>query len=474
MSHLLQNLQMSSDNLRATTAHLVGARGAGMKALGEYLLDLGWQVTGSDNSEPCAGRSESVPISSGHAAANLPDSLDVLVHTPAVDEANIEVQTATQLGTTCLSYPQMLGEISRSHRTVAVSGTHGKSTTTALLSWILQSAGLSPSMICGAELVKPSVSGWADDGDVLVAEACEYRSGFLHLQPEIGVLLGIEPDHFDCFENPKQQLDAFRQFAQRLPEDGLLVVNADCRQSMAVAESVSLRTTTVSFEGPVGWRAQDVCQVETGLMFRVCHSQHFHSQIYFPSHGRHQITNVLAAIAVAAELGVQADKIEFAIETFPGLRRRFEPVGTWGGVSLIDDYAHHPTAVTATIRAARKKYPNRRLVAVFEPHQYSRTDALFDDFVAALRKADEVVIAPIFAARESVESSAKQALIEQLASEIRSDGTAAVAAGSLDQVIATLDDSLAPGDVLLTMGAGNIDRIPHEFLGRFQRHSEAG
>jgi UDP-N-acetylmuramate--alanine ligase len=474
MSQQLQNLLNQRHSLRAASAHLVGARGAGMKALGEYLLDLGWQVTGSDNSNCIDSRVNSVPVVDGHAAANVSEQLDLLVHTPAVDANNIEVQAAISQGTTCLSYPQMLGEISAGHETVAVSGTHGKSTTTALLGWILNSAGLSPSMICGAELLKPRISGWADSGDVLVAEACEYRSGFLQLEPQIAVLLGIEPDHFDCFETPQHQQAAFQNFAQRLPDDGLLVVNADCRQSMEVAKAVRRRTTTISFQGPVGWRVEDVSQVETGLMFRVCHSQHFHSRIYFPSFGRHQVTNVLAAIAVAAELGVPADKIESAIETFPGLARRFESLGTWGGVSLIDDYAHHPTAVTATIRAARQKYGARRIVAVFEPHQYSRTEALFDDFAAALGKANQVVIAPLFAAREHIDSPAKHQLIEQLATEVQSCGTTAVAAESLDQVIATLDDSLAPGDVLLTMGAGNIDRIPHEFLGRFQRHSEAG
>lgn len=474
MSRSLQQLLTALSPLHAPNAHLVGARGAGMRALGEFLLDLGWQVTGSDNSDSLLDRQDSISVCQGHSASNVPEQLDLLVHTPAVGDTNVEIVTATDRGTRCLSYPQMLGELSRVHQTVAVSGTHGKSTTTGLLGWILRWADLSPSMICGAELLKLNASGWANNGDVLVTEACEYRSGFLHLDPQVAVLLGIEPDHFDCFENLEQQVNAFRDFVQRLPDDGLLVVNADCKESLAIANSISQRTTQISFEGPVGWRAEDISQVETGLMFRVCHSQHFHSMISFPSHGRHQVTNVLAAIAVAAELGIPAAKIEAAVETFPGLKRRFESLGNWGGVQLIDDYAHHPTAVTATIRAVRKKFNGRRLVAVFEPHQYSRTESLFEGFSAALGKADQVVIAPLFAARENIDFATKQALIEQLATEIKATGTPAVAVGSLDQVIATLDDSLAPGDVLLTMGAGNIDRIPHEFIGRFQRHSEAG
>ena len=209
-------------------------------------------------------------------------------------------------------------------------------------------------------------------------------------------------------------------------------------------------------------------------MFRALHGAHHHCDIELPLHGRHHVHNALAAIAVAAELGVRAEQIESAVLSFPGLRRRFERLGTFGGVTIIDDYAHHPTAITATLRAARSCFPDRRLVCVFEPHQFSRTEALFDDFALSLSAADQVHLAPIFAARESVETAATENLAERLAQAVECGETVTSAYSTLDRVMATLDDSLEPGDVLLTMGAGHVDRIPHEFIGRFRQHSEAG
>lgn len=456
-------------------AHLVGARGTGMKAMAELLIGMGWQVTGSDNrvatlpSDPTGYR-----ITQGHHASNVPANADVLVHTPAVDSTNVEVRAAETLGIPCLTYPQMLGEIMLERRGIAVCGTHGKSTTTALLGWILAQGGLSPSVAIGAELTWPRKSGWAGNSDLFVAEACEYRRGFLHLEPEMVVMLGMEADHFDCFGDLADQRQAFTEFTQQVTNCGTVFANVDCRATAAIAADCRRRVTRFSLSGPVGWRAVDVCPVETGLLFRVCHGEHHHSDVLLPLFGRHHVINGLAAIAVASELGMPAERIEEAVESFPGLGRRFEEVGVANGVTVIDDYAHHPTAITATIRAARQKYPRRFLTAVFEPHQYSRTSALFDDFARSLSKADRVVIAPVFTARENVDPVACKDLTDELATAVTKYGGSAEAITSLDRVIATLDDSLEPGDVLLTMGAGNIDRIPHEFIGRFQRHSQAG
>ncbi len=461
---------------QARRAHLVGACGTGMRALAQLLTGFQWSVTGSDNS--CFGAEPfdepTIQIAEGHAAAHLPSDVDVLVHSPAVGTDNVEVKAAQERGVPVLSYPQMLGELMRDRHGIAVCGTHGKSTTTALCTWILSQAGLSPSVAMGASLTWPRKSGWAGSGQLFVAEACEYRRAFLALEPETIVMLGVEPDHFDCFEDEDDQKHAFAEFADKLSHDGTLLANVDCRTTAAIAETYSGQVTRFSLSGPVGWHAQDVCPVEAGVMFRVCHGAHHHCDVLLPLFGRHHVMNALAAIAVAAELGVPAAEIEAALLTFPGLERRFEEIGTFGGVTVVDDYAHHPTAITATIRAARQKYPRRRVCAVFEPHQYSRTTNLFDDFAQALCKADRVIVAPIFAAREDIGVEACDQLVSQLAEAVTAQGCPADAGSSLDRILTTLDHSLEPGDVLLTMGAGNIDRIPHEFTGQFQRHSEAG
>ncbi len=475
MTRLNPNLFVAHDSRNTTpAAHLVGARGTGMKALGELLVGLGWKVTGSDISPGPDSGSAAIPISRGHDPARIRPGLDVLVHTPAVDGTNAEVSQANSLGIPCLTYPEMLGELMNHRRGIAVCGTHGKSTTTALLGWILAKSGLSPSVAIGAEFAWPQKSGWAGNSNLFVVEACEYRRAFSHLAPEIIIALGCEPDHFDCFGTQAEMTSAYADFFKQLPSDGLLIANFDCRTTAQLADEFDCRVTRFSRSSSPGWRAEDVVPIETGVLFRVCHNQHHHSDIHLPLYGRHQVTNALAAISVASELGVRATQIESAIESFPGLRRRFEHTGTYCGVEVLDDYAHHPTAVTATIRSARQKYPHRPIVAVFEPHQHSRLTALFDDFVDSLSAADRVIVAPIFTARESVSSDVCDLLNSRLATEICGRGTPAVAVKSLDHALTTLDDSLLTGDVLLTMGAGNIERVSHEFTGQFQRYSEAG
>ncbi len=458
--------------------HLVGVRGSGMRSLAELLLQMGCGVSGSDLAAPATSlqqlRHLGARVAVGHDAAYVPADTRLLVHTPAVSATNPEIVEANRRGIPVLSYTQMLGQLMLDREGIAVAGTHGKSTTTALLGWILQQADLEPSVVVGAEMRGAAGGGWFGHGEQILVEACEYRRGFLDLKPEMAVLLGLEPDHFDCFPSSTEALEAFTEFAGGVPDDGILFANADCPQTRDIAESVGTHVTWFSRSRFSGWRVSDVCAVETGLLFRVHHGANTHSDVELPLFGRHHVHNALAAIAVAAELGVKAEQIELAVASFPGLRRRFEELGTHGGVTLVDDYAHHPTAITGTIRAARNRYPSRRVVCVYEPHQYSRAHNLFGEFTLALSAADEVLITPVFTARETVSSRACDELTKRLAADIQTKETGARTCASLDHVLATLDDSLQPGDVLLTMGAGQVDRIPHEFIGRFSEHSEAG
>ena len=458
--------------------HLVGACGSGMSSLAGLLLQMGCGVTGSDLAAPTISLRQLQRLGArvvlGHDATHVPAATRLLVHSPAVSPTNPELTEARRLGIPVLSYTQMLGQLMRDREGIAIAGTHGKSTTTALLGWILQQADLEPSIVVGAEMRGSNSGGRFGRGRQILVEACEYRRGFLDLKPEMAVLLGLEPDHFDCFASPAEALDAFTEFASSVPDDGVLFANADCPQTRNLAESTATHVTWFSRSQFNGWRVSDVCPVETGLLFRVHHGANTHSDVELPLSGRHHVHNALAAIAVAAELGVRAEQIESAVASFPGLRRRFEDLGTHAGVTIVDDYAHHPTAITGTIRAARSRYPNRRVVCVYEPHQYSRAHSLFDEFTLALSAADEVLITPVFTARETVSSDVCDELTKRMAAAIQTKETRAHMCASLDHVLATLDDSLQPGDVLLTMGAGQVDRIPHEFIGRFSKHSEAG
>lgn len=459
------------------SAHLIGVCGSGMKALAEWLTDSGWTVSGSDNRPDSATRealrSRGVVVRTGHAAANLPDACSLVVHSPAVPDNNIELRVARSRGIDCVSYPRMLGRIMADSCGVAVAGTHGKSTTTALIGWILQRAGRRPSVLVGAEFADTGRNGWAGTGDVVVMESCEYRRGFLELSPARTVLLGIEADHFDSFDSLESMTETFRLFAART-RGGPVYLNADCPHTIKIPRNLETKTVLFGRSTIAHWRATQVQVSVDGLTMRISAGGREAGRASVPLVGTHHVTNALAAVCVCAEMGVDIETILQALTAFPGLRRRFEVAGEYCGVTLVDDYAHHPTAIRAVLRAARRRFPGRRLVAVFEPHQLSRTIALFDDFAAALREADSVFLAPIFTAREDANATTCHETLQRLQAVVDRDGPPTTAAQSLETLISTLDDAMRPGDVCVTMGAGNVDRIRYEFLGRFQRHSAAG
>lgn len=373
-----------------------------------------------------------------------------------------------------MSYPQMLGELMQQGHGIAVAGTHGKSTTTALIGWVLRAAGLDPTVICGAELVGEQRSRRGGHGEPIVVESCEYRRGFLHLAPTSGVLLGVEPDHFDCFADQQELVAAFEQFVDTIPRDGLVLANADCESTSDLTARVQPAAVSMSVRGDATWRAGAVLCDGDGLSMRVLYNGRLCGTVTVPLAGRHHAINVLAAVGIASQFGVPFRTAAEALAAFPGLCRRFEVRGTWCGVTLVDDYAHHPTAVVATLAAVRQRYAGRRVVVVFEPHQVSRTESLMEQFADALCRADELLVVPVFAARESVSMARIDSAVGTLVEKVRQRGGPARAVASLDRVPATLDHALQPGDVLLTMGAGYVDRIHHELLGRLQRHSEAG
>jgi UDP-N-acetylmuramate--alanine ligase len=460
------------------SAHLVGVCGSGMKALAELLSAMGWSISGSDNNGSeavvAALSRRGLRVHPGHHGRFLPEKSDVLVYSPAVGPENEERQRALRLGIPQLSYSQMLGRLMRGHDGVCVAGTHGKSTTTAMTGCILTAAGLAAAVVVGAEVREIGVSAWAGAGRNFVVESCEFQKSFLDLSPRFAAILGIEPDHFDCYPNLDETIAAFAEFVQRVPAAGRLLIHAGCEASKAACVAAQGPVEAIGVEGRNGdssaeWRATDLRPTDEGTRFRVFYRGEFFAEIALRIPGTHNIANALAAAALAHAAGADPATIREALCDFPGIGRRFEPVGSWRGVTLIDDYAHHPTAVTATLETARARFPGRRLWCVFQPHQVSRTRALFTEFAVSLAVADHVLLVPVFAAREHV--CDEPALVSQnLAAAIAAEGAAARFVESLDRAVATLDDELQPGDVLITMGAGDIGKVHHAFTRPLQRH----
>ena len=449
------------------SAHLVGICGSGMQALAELLSGMGWRVSGSDQQATgevikAQARCGQI-IRPGHRATHVPRHADVLVYSQAIGMGNVERKQAKRLGIPQLSYSQMLGRLMSDRVGVSIAGTHGKSTTTAMMASLLDSAGLSPSAVVGARLIDRGHSGWAGDGELLVVESCEYRRSFLDLAPRLAVITGIEPDHFDCYGSLDEAVDAYAAFAASIESSGLLLVAEDCASAAIAARRATARVKTYGRSPASDWCAAEIRRTDWGSRFRLLDRGRFLCEITVPVPGRHNVDNALAAAAMACELGVDLERVREGLAEYAGIRRRFERIGSWRGVTVVDDYAHHPTAVRATLETARETFGERRLCCAFQPHQVSRTVELFDEFVSSLSVADLVLVLPVFAAREDDTRSASvsRKLVERI--ERSGRGSRCRFVPSLDRLVATLDDETRRGDVLITMGAGDIDRVRHEF-----------
>jgi UDP-N-acetylmuramate--alanine ligase len=454
------------------TAHLVGVCGAGMKALAELLQGQGWQLSGSDMLPAVPGIAamthRGFQFHQGHAAGNLRASTELLVYSPAVPPANPERAEATARGIPQRSYSQMIGWLMQSQIGVCIAGTHGKSTTTAMVGWILSVARRDPAVLVGAELCDGGQSGRTGNSGLLVVESCEFQRSFLDFQPHHAAILNIETDHFDCYADLPSVVTAFREFAARLPSDGVLLVNGDSTACLDAVVEASARIVTFGSSSKCDWQSGEFTDSTAGTTFTIRNCGENWGTARLRLHGHHNRENALAAAALCAEIGIDRTDILSALGSFGGVKRRFEVVGEWKGMLLIDDYAHHPTAVRATLATARQVFGQRHIRCVFQPHQVSRTLGLMDEFETCFDDADELLVLPAFAARERVTTEPRQ-VSEELVRRIASRGRSARFVESLDQTLITVDDAARPGDILIAMGAGDIDRINHELTRRLRR-----
>ena len=456
------------DDLQPRTTHLVGACGSGMRALAELLLDLNWSLSGSDFSPPNPATNNLIHrgfrFYQGHDQSHVEPTTQLLIHSPAVPTENVERSAARQRQIPEISYGQMIGRFLNSGRGVCIAGTHGKSTTTAMTACVLQAANRLSGVVLGAEVCDRQRSGWKSDGDLFVAESCEFQQTFHQFHPQYATILNIEPDHFDCYPDLQSLMAAFTQFARQTDPQGTVILNQDCPQSRRLLEASDIPGRRVTFGcGPAAdWSARSAEFLSRGVRFQLFHGESPVGEVPLQLHGRHNLMNALAAAATCGEIGVPIPVICDALAAFRGIRRRLEFRGTVRQIAMYDDYAHHPTAVQVTLATLREIVGNRTIHCIFQPHQVLRTQVLMEEFSRSFGAADQVLIAPVFAAREDI-ASQSVSTSEELARRIATQGIAAKSGGTLDQIVSTLEYSTRPGDVIVTMGAGDIDRIHHEF-----------
>jgi len=437
--------------------HLVGIGGIGLSAIARVLHGWGYQVSGSDR-QPSALTArlaaEGMRVYAGHKADQVAGA-NVVIVSSAVAEDNPEVAEARRHGVPVVKRDQFLPDLTAGKVTIAVAGTHGKTTTSAMIAWILVQAGLDPTFIVGGVLANLGTNARAGQGPHFVIEADEYDRAFLGLWPQVAVITAIEHDHPDCYPTFAEMRDAFARFAVQARASGVLIVGGEDREARGLGETwhrIGGQAATFGLGPGWDWRAEQV-QLETATSFEVWRTTRRLGGCALGLPGRHNVLNALAALAAADAIGVSFEVAVRALSEFRGTARRFERKGEAGGVTVVDDYAHHPTEIRATLAAAKARYPGRAIWAVFQPHTYSRTVSLIEQFGTAFGDADHVLVTGIYAARESDTLGVSGA---DVAAQIRQNGHRDVEyVETLDGATDAVLEQVRPGDVLLTMGAGD-------------------
>ncbi len=455
--------------------HFVGIGGIGMSALAKILLEGGYQVSGSDlKLSPITARLEEMGarVFEGHRPEHV-EGAELIVATSAAREDNTEIVAGRARGIPVIKGSEMLGRMMEGKMSICVAGTHGKTTTTAMIAKTLADAGLDPTFVVGGEVLDLGSNGRLGRGPHFVAEADEYDRRFLDLTPHIAVVTNIEADHLDYYGTFDALVEGFRAFVDRLPPDGALVACWDDPQARRLAKMVRRRNgngpqvVTYGLERPGQWWATDVRQNGNGGHdFVVWHLGRRTGAFSLRVPGRHNVANALAALAVADLLDLNLEQVGQSLATYSGTHRRFEVKGKVGGVTVVDDYAHHPTEIRTTLVAARERFPSRDLWVVFQPHTYSRTKHLMAEFAEALTLADHVVVTEVYAAREHDTLGVSGADIVA-----RMEHPDARFVPQLDAAARDVAARMKPGDVLLTLGAGDVWQVGETVMGLL---SEAG
>ena len=448
--------------------HFVGAGGIGMCGLAELLHDQGYRVSGSDlrgGATVDRLRSLGIEVAIGHDARHVGEA-DVVVYSSAIRPTNPELVAAEERHIPVIGRAEMLAEVMRLKDGIAVAGSHGKTTTTSLIAHVLYSAGLDPTAVIGGRVLGSAgapTGARLGAGDVLVAEADESDGSFLRLAPVIAVITNIDPEHLDHYGTYDALQESFVAFANRIPFWGCAVLCLDHPGVQSIIPKLTRRYVTYGFASQADLVASDVRVSAEGVQFQVRHRGEALGTVQTRMRGRHNVMNALATIAVAQELEVPFDTIANALADFVGIERRFQRIGEVDGVVVVDDYAHHPAEIVATLASARESHTGR-IVAAFQPHRYTRTRDVWDDFLTAFNDADVLLLTEVYSAGEEKIPGVEAA---PLADAIRAHGHHDVRfVPDLDDVLDALAADVRPGDLVLTLGAGSIATLGTRLIGR--------
>lgn len=445
--------------------HFIGIGGSGMCPIAEILMSEGYEISGSDMNEGETldkMKGYGIPVFMGHAAENI-SGAELVVYSAAVKENNPERQAAAQQGIPCIERSVMLGVVCRRYRrSIAVSGTHGKTTTTAMLSQILIGSGFDPSAIIGGKLPFIGGNSYVGQSDIIVCEACEYVDTFLELNPFISIILNVDADHLDYFKNLDNIKKSFHQFAEQT--SGLLVLNGDDENTLDSVKDIPLEKITFGFGKDCDYRAENVT-ADKGVheQYDLYHKGEKLCSIKLIVPGKHNVYNSLAAAATAHYLGASPAEIADNLHQFGGVHRRFEILGTPGGVTVADDFAHHPTELTATLTAAMHM-GFRHVWAVFQPHTFSRTAMLLDDFAEALKIPDTAIISEILPVREI---NTYNIYSRDLGAKV----PGSVCLDTFEEITDYVCHHAKEGDLILTMGGGNVYMCANMILKQLEYQS---
>ncbi|KAB2842905.1 UDP-N-acetylmuramate--L-alanine ligase [bacterium] len=450
---------------RYQNLHFVGIGGIGMSGIAEVLLNLGYRISGSDQKRsPITARlkKKGARIHYGHKASHI-EGAQVVVISSAVRLSNPEVAAAKKAGIPVIPRAEMLAELMRLKYGIAVAGSHGKTTTTSLVGQVLSGAGMDPTMVIGGRLNSLRSNAKLGKGEFLVAEADESDGSFLKLNPTIAVITNIDPEHLDHYKDFEALKETFVAFANKVPFYGSIVACADHPVVRELLPRFQRKVVTYGLESSADYGAEKMVQEGLRQRFIVLYRKEKLGEVVLQSPGRHSVANALAAIAVGRELDIPFRKIAAALKGFRGIERRFQVLCD-NGVTVIDDYGHHPVEIRATLKALREAFPERRLVALFQPHRYTRTRDLFHDFAQSFGDADKVFLTEVYPAGEDpivgVSSRALHDAMDQAKTVFRADKLSLIPA-VLEQV--------QPGDVILSLGAGDITKIGHELARQIKK-----
>lgn len=443
--------------------HFIGIGGVSMSGLAEILMERGYKISGSDMNksnltDKLANLGAEIYI--GHNSDNI-SNVDLIIYTAAIPEENPELIKAKELKIPMLTRAELLGQIMKGHKyNVAVAGTHGKTTTTSMLSHIALKENLDPTILVGGNLDAIKGNVRTGKSEYFITEACEYKASFLKFYPYIGIILNIDEDHLDYYRDLKHIQDTFEAFVGLIPSDGYLIANADDKNTSEIIAKAKCNVVTFGIEnGDI--TAKNIAFDKKGCAsFEVYDKDKHLFNITLRVPGKHNVLNSLAAIASSLILSIDSISIVDGLLSFGGTHRRFELKGTKKGVTVIDDYAHHPTEIQATL-AAVQNYPHKKIYCVFQPHTYTRTSSLFNEFSNAFSGVDELILADIYAAREKDTGAVSSGM---LAEAIQKNGVNCKNLHSFEEIVEYFNNNATNGDLILTVGAGNVYEVGEMYL----------